>query len=119
MRITRREFGGLTGGAFASFACNAAAADDGPLAARPRAGGTTSAKSGRLGLESGRDAILQLPASTASPLPLLVLLHGASGGAEGILRRVGAAADEAGVVVLAPDSRDGTWDAIRGGFGPD
>jgi phospholipase/carboxylesterase len=54
-----------------------------------------------------------------TPLPLLVLLHGAGGSGAGILRRLGSAADAAGVAVLAPDSRDHTWDAIRGGFGPD
>ena len=48
-----------------------------------------------------------------------MLLHGAGGSGEGILRRLGAAADEAGVAVLAPDSRDSSWDAIRGGFGDD
>ena len=51
--------------------------------------------------------------------PLLVLLHGATGSAEGVLRRVGSAADAAGVAVLAPDSRGTTWDAIRGEFGED
>src|SRR5207247_1244714 len=64
--------------------------------------------------------ILQMPATPAStPLPLLVLLHGAGGSGAGVLRRVGAAADQAGVAVLAPDSRDSTWDGIRSGFGPD
>src|SRR2546425_904676 len=43
----------------------------------------------------------------------------ACGSGEGVLRRVGQAADEAGVVVLSPDSRGSTWDAIRDGFGPD
>ena len=28
-------------------------------------------------------------------------------------------ADALGVILLIPDSRDGTWDAIRGPFGPD
>jgi predicted esterase len=36
-----------------------------------------------------------------------------------MLRRLGAAADEAGIAVLAPDSRGSTWDAIRDGFGRD
>jgi predicted esterase len=64
--------------------------------------------------------VLQLPAKAASgPLPLLVMLHGATGSGDGVLRRVASAADEAGVAVLAPDSRDGTWDAIRGDFGAD
>jgi phospholipase/carboxylesterase len=48
-----------------------------------------------------------------------VLLHGAGGSGEGVLRRGGPAAEAAGVAVLAPDSRDSTWDAIRGGFGAD
>jgi predicted esterase len=73
-----------------------------------------------LGLERGRDAILQLPGNAASAaLPLLVLLHGASGSGEGVLRRIGPAARDAGVAVLAPDSRESTWDGIRDGFGPD
>ena len=81
---------------------------------------TTSAKDGHLGLASGRDAILKLPASPVdAPMPLLLLLHGASGNGEGMLRRLGAAVDEEGVAVLSPDSRDGTWDAIRDDFGPD
>jgi predicted esterase len=78
------------------------------------------AKSGPLGLERGRDATLHLPPNAAgAPLPLLVLLHGAGGSGEGVLRRVAAAADEAGVGVLAPDSRGSTWDAIRDSFGAD
>jgi predicted esterase len=57
--------------------------------------------------------------STDSALPLLVLLHGAGGSGEGVLKRLGSIADEQGVVVLAPDSRDVTWDAIRNRLGPD
>lgn len=73
-----------------------------------------------LKLERSRDAVLQVPAKpTGQPLALLVMLHGAGGSGEGVLRRVAAAAEDAGVAVLAPDSRDATWDGIRGGFGPD
>jgi predicted esterase len=73
-----------------------------------------------LKLGGRRDATLQLPAkANDAPLPLLVLLHGAGGSGEGVLRRVGPAADAAGVAVLAPDSRDSSWDAIRGEFGAD
>jgi predicted esterase len=56
---------------------------------------------------------------TRGPFPLLVLFHGAGGNAESVLRHLGSAPDEAGVAVLAPDSRDSSWDAIRGNFGPD
>src|SRR5712691_530951 len=137
MHISRRRFAEIAGGILPSFAFGNACrvsegslaghgfsgadqASDGRLVARPRANVSTSAKGERLGLGGARDAILRLPANApTAPLPLLVLLHGAGGSAEGILRRLGAAADEAGVAVLAPDSRDASWDAIRGGFGRD
>lgn len=94
---------------------------DGRIAARPRPGLVPSGGGARaLGLGKPRDAILQLPATTAgTPLPLLVLLHGAGGSGSGILRRLGRTADQAGMAVLAPDSRASTWDAIRTGFGED
>jgi predicted esterase len=136
-QVTRRRFGATIGGALVSFVLGAcdrighslsgAETNDGRLTARPRADitretpGATSAKGERaLGLERGRDAILKLPANAPdAPLPLLVLLHGAGGSGAGVLRRLGAAADDAGVAVLAPDSRDSSWDAIRDGFGRD
>lgn len=130
MPITRRRFTRIVGSAAAWCACGEACrlesrrltlSNDGRLAAVPRAGVATSAEGTHpLGLERGRDAILQLPDQiVADPLPLLVLLHGASGSGEGVLRRVGPAARDAGVAVLAPDSRDSTWDGIRDGFGSD
>jgi predicted esterase len=72
-----------------------------------------------LGLDQGdRDAILQLPKSSG-PLPLLVMLHGAGQNAEDMFWYLGSAHEEAGVAVLAPNSRGRTWDAISGSFGPD
>ena len=46
------------------------------------------------------------------------MLHGAGGSGAGV-RFAFAIAEELGVVVLAPDSRGRTWDAIHGKFGPD
>jgi len=128
---TRRRFVAMAGSSLALIATGQAcrarwASNDGRLTARPRqnarttAGGTAGGTSA-LGLEHGRDAILQLPSqsSVAAPFPLLVFLHGAGGSGEKVLGRLGAAPADAGVVVLAPDSRGGTWDAIRDGFGPD
>jgi phospholipase/carboxylesterase len=125
--MTRREFGGVAGriaGALVlGTACHARAVQpsDGRLRARPRRGGKTNASgTSRLGLATGRDATLQLPASAGSgALPLLVLLHGAGGSGDGILKRLGSYAAEAGVVVLSPDARGSSWDAIRDTFGPD
>jgi len=131
MRVDRavvRATAYLASAAIAVHACTVATdfspASDGRLTARPAAG-TLSAEfapgtTRPLKLDRARDAVLQIPAKpTGAPLALLVMLHGAGGSGEGVLRRVAAAAEDAGVAVLAPDSRDATWDGIRGGFGPD
>ena len=53
------------------------------------------------------------------PAPLAVMLHGAGGSAEQGLSLLRAAADAAGIVLLAPAARQATWDLLVGGFGPD
>lgn len=129
--ITRRSFGVATASAFASFvlgeACAFAtrsdASNDGRLTARPRRGVATTLTSGALGLGSGRggrDGVVQMPGTRRDgALPLLIFLHGATQSGDGMVRRIGPAADQAGVVLVAPDSRATTWDAIRGGFAED
>jgi phospholipase/carboxylesterase len=129
IRVTRRHFGLTAGCVLASAAFDEACqvesrtspGSDGRLTARPAGGVVTSLVSGALGLGSGgRDGVVQIPpAATRGPVPLLVFLHGATQNGEGMLRRIGAAADQAGVAVLAPDSRGTSWDAIRDGFGDD
>ena len=127
--LTRREFVELAGGAAAGLAGSACGLDalsqfrgDGRLKARPRPDVKTTAPArSALGLGSGRDGVLQLPASPpAGPMPLLVLFHGASGTAERQLARFDTIPSDNGVAVLAIDSRGPTWDAVMGmGFGPD
>lgn len=75
----------------------------------------------RLGLGDGRDGLVLVPANLPAdrPAPLLVMLHGAGGTAEHALTLVREEAEAAGVLVLAPESRGRTWDAILRGFGPD
>ena len=73
-----------------------------------------------LGLAEGRDGILYVPAAydPDTPVPLFVALHGAGGRADnwrGLYDRC----DERGMAMLAIDAREGTWDRIRGSFGPD
>jgi len=51
--------------------------------------------------------------------PLIVLLHGAGGNAQGGLRLIGRLADEDGLVLLAPASQGESWDVLYGGYGPD
>ena len=77
---------------------------------------------GRVPLELGgeRDGFLFVPNDNKANHrePLLVLLHGATQRSR-LFERVTAMADTLGVVILAPDSREYTWDAITGAFGPD
>src|SRR5262245_56592100 len=124
--ITRRRFAIAAGQAMAAVAFSDAClgssaappANTARLPARPRRDRTTTLQSGALGLGGDRDGVIQMPSNAAAgPLPLLVFLHGATQSGTGMLRRVGPPADAAGIVVMAPDSRGTTWDAIRGGFG--
>lgn len=73
-----------------------------------------------LGLGNERDGFLYVPGSCGKgqPIPLLVLLHGAGQRAEEFAAAT-EAAERLGVMLVVPDSRGGTWDRIRGNFGPD
>jgi phospholipase/carboxylesterase len=81
----------------------------GPLGQRP------------LGLASGRDGLLYVPAGYRpdQPAPLVVALHGAGGTAAHGMALLQRLADAAGLIMLAPDSRGRTWDIILGAYGPD
>jgi phospholipase/carboxylesterase len=72
-----------------------------------------------LNLRPERDALLYVPASAPDPAPLVVYLHGATGNEQQGIRRLSALADEFGFLVLSPASQEGTWDAIRSGYGDD
>jgi phospholipase/carboxylesterase len=75
-----------------------------------------------LGLDGERDGLLYVPASyrEEQPAPLALMLHGAGGAARGSIEHFIAAADAAGLLLLAPDSREITWDIIaRRYYGPD
>jgi predicted esterase len=129
--MTRRRFGTRTAAALAGVLAGQACAtndaqatqagNEARLRARPKTGVAASLKSGPIGLgDSERDGLIQVPSRlTAGPAPVLLLLHGATQGAARILSRIGPAADQAGLVVVVPDSRGRTWDAIRDDFGVD
>jgi predicted esterase len=53
------------------------------------------------------------------PAPFALLMHGAGGDARGGIDPLLRFADAAGLLLLAPDSRDVTWDVIMRSFGPD
>jgi phospholipase/carboxylesterase len=125
--MKRRRFLTLVGpgGAFA-WTAGQTGADGSELArlrVRPAKGASEPIRPGehRLSLGNDRDGLLYVPRDLPTPAPLLVLLHGASGAARGITSRIDAfgLADRVKAVVLAPDSRDRTWDVIRSEFGPD
>ena len=74
-----------------------------------------------LGLGSGRDGLLYVPAGYGADekAPLALTLHGAGGNARSGISHFLRLADEVGVVLLAPESRGRTWDVLVGGYGPD
>ena len=74
-----------------------------------------------LGLDRDRDALLYVPAGYRAdqPAPFVLSLHGAGGNETSGLYPLRDLADEAGVILLSPASRQQTWDVIRGGYGPD
>jgi phospholipase/carboxylesterase len=74
-----------------------------------------------LGFGEARDGLLFVPSGYRPdrPLPLVAMLHGAGGDAPGALAPFADRADEAGVVLVAPESRGRTWDVLEDGFGAD
>ena len=95
------------------------------LRARPRSPSAASEAPGaathRLNLSKGRDGLLHVPAGldAGAPVPLIVMLHGAGGDAGQSIPLMVSQAEAHDVLVLAPESRGGTWDVIRGGYGSD
>src|SRR6478735_4229032 len=69
----------------------------------------------------GRDGLFYVPAGydATRPAPFALLLHGARHDADTVLAPMLPWADAAGLLLLAPDARQFTWDVIMGGFGPD
>jgi phospholipase/carboxylesterase len=125
MHITRRSF--LAAGAFVASqpliaASRALARQDAPLTLTPPATARRELVEGQnpLSLNNDRDGIIYIPKGYKPdvPLPLVIALHGAggSGAGAGFAFRQ---ADELGYIVLAPDSREWTWDSILNRTGPD
>ena len=65
-----------------------------------------------LGLRRDRDGVLYLPPQYAhgTPIPLVLLLHGAGGTGARVAQRFKPYADELGIAFVAPDSTAVSWD---------
>jgi phospholipase/carboxylesterase len=118
--LTRRSFLALAPSAIA-LARQLPSTTDGRLTARLKAP-TIQTKPGEypLGLGGERDGLLVVPPAYRHdvPAPLAIMLHGAGGRARRVYGLF-SVASELGIIVLAPESRRPTWDAIRGRYGPD
>ena len=83
---------------------------------------TTSVGPGEHALDLGgdRDGTLIVPQQYRpdTAAPLAVMLHGAGGSAPRLASRL-SVASSLGVLLLVPESRGTTWDAVRGSYGPD
>ena len=129
--LTRRGFvQSITGTAAAVFGSSfsgiaRASADPAQAVLRSRPHKRTEeAKTGMhvLGLGPDRDGFIYIPSSyhPEKPTPLLVLLHGATQSSMLWSRATLAGLfDKPAIIVIAPDSREGTWDLSLGGYGPD
>ena len=98
------------------------AAREGRLLARvqgPREAGQPGLHA--LNLDARRDAWLYVPRQydPDRPAPLVLALHGAGGMGRNHLEHMRPLADEHGLILLAPTSRESTWDVIYGEYGPD
>jgi phospholipase/carboxylesterase len=96
--------------------------NDGRLVARPTSQTTfPSPGTQPLLIEAGRDGRLYVPPGLTAgvPAPLIVLLHGASGTGQSMLTVLQSHANQLGAVMLCPDSRGFTWDAIRYAYSDD
>jgi predicted esterase len=125
---TRRQFFERSALATAALAGACASSNEpdtpsaGRLSIRPGRPGAAAPARGRqaLGLGTARDGFLYVPTSYehSRAAPLLVLFHGAGRSANewGSAQSV---ADSLGIVLLVPDSRGVSWDAVRAAFGPD
>lgn len=95
--------------------------DPGRITARPGAAPAEPLEPGLHPLnlvEGERDGLIYVP-DEPGPRPLMLVLHGATMKAKWMARPLVAAADDAGLILVIPDSRRETWDVLMGGYGPD
>lgn len=96
--------------------------ENGILSARP-CSNPTPISSGihRLPIGGKRAAVLVAPEvdAAAQNRPLILSLHGTGGVAHDAIQPFRRFVDPIGLFILAPDSREDSWDAMDNGWGPD
>jgi phospholipase/carboxylesterase len=128
--ITRRDavrqlaFGAtaIAVGGCRQLSATGTSASDGRITARPHPPTKTATPGLQpMGLDKTRDALLYVPKRYRAdvPAPLAVLLHGAGQAADELMGPMQPLADETGMVLVAPNSRDSSWDIRYGAFGAD
>lgn len=107
---------------FHPFIMQHPSASQGQLLSRPKSP-TVTASAGLhpLGLNGQRDGLVYVPKTyrVDRPAPLVLMLHGAGGNANGAIKILHHLVDPFETIVLAVDSRQQTWDIIRGNYGAD
>lgn len=95
--------------------------EEGRVTARPVGNPEGEPRTGLHELETVDGALLYVASSyrEETPMPLVLMLHGAGGCAERGLGPFISYAEEQGIVLVAPSSRGRTWDVILDEFGPD
>jgi phospholipase/carboxylesterase len=96
--------------------------ENGILSARPCAKPTPiSSGIHKLSLGAKRDGVVLVPdgRSASTERPLILSLHGAGAKAHDAMQPFRRLADKVGFVILAPDARGESWDALDAGWGPD
>lgn len=73
----------------------------------------------RIPVKSGRPARLFIPPNEGGPLPMMIFLHGAGGTADHGIDTFRGKATAEKFVLLSPASKEHTWDALLGHYGPD
>jgi phospholipase/carboxylesterase len=115
--ISRRTFAAGTASLGLAGACASgpSVTYDGSFAARPGAVTFPDQRRGEFRFDAWPRPLVYVPESLApgAAAPMILVLHGGGSDAECTLRRMLAAARREGVVLLAPDARAYTWDAIR------
>lgn len=104
---------------------SAAGASTGRLAFRPPGGAVDSVgPTGQIAMQGAdgapaAEAYVPRTVQDGRTLRLVVFMHGAGGTAREALTSLRSYADQERLLLLAPKSRQSTWDVIAGGYGPD